>query len=140
MSRHRVTFWALLIALQVPLAQGASGLVGVLKNSPFASFTDDDYTQFFAGASRAADGPVGGDSIDWSNTASGAHGTVQSTRAIQRQEGDCRDLRGQNTARGRTEPFRVTVCKGADGIWRLVPTEPDQKPAPAPAPTDSPVK
>ena len=144
MTRHRVTFWLLLIALQIPLAHGASGLAGVLKNSPFVGFTDADYKQFFDSAKRAAEGPVGADSIAWSNTASGgAYGKVQSTRAFHRQEGDCRELRGENTARGLTEPFRVTVCKSADGSsWLLAPTEPEQKPAPAAAadPTGFPVK
>ena len=115
----------------------------MLKNSPFASFTDDDYKQFFASAKRAADGPVGGDSIQWSNTASGgAYGKLQSTRAFHRQDADCRELRGENTARGKAEPFRVTICKGADGHWRLAPSEPETKPAPPAAadPTGFPVK
>jgi surface antigen len=132
-----------LIALPIPLAQGASGLAGLLKDSPFASFTDSDYKQFFASAKQAAEGPVGGDPIKWSNTNSGgAYGNVRSTRAFHRQDADCRELRGENTARGKVEPFRVTICKGADGNWMLAPTEPEQKPAPAPAadPTGFPVK
>jgi len=140
--RHRVTFWAVLIALQMPLAH-ASGLVGVLGNSPFVGFSDDDYKQFFASVKRAADGPVGADTIKWSNTAAGgAYGSVRSTRAFHRDDADCRELRGENTARGKAEPFRVTVCKGKDGKWMLAPTEPEQKPAPAPAadPTGFPVK
>ncbi len=143
MTRYRLTFWLLLVALQIPLAHGASGMVGLLKNSPFGSFTDADYKQFFASAKRAAEGPVGGDVIKWSNTGSGgAYGQVQSTRAFHREEGDCRELRGQNTARGKAEPFRVTVCQGKDGSWRLAPTEPEKMPAPAPAadPTGFPVK
>jgi surface antigen/uncharacterized lipoprotein NlpE involved in copper resistance len=136
------TFWVLMLALQLPLAHGASGLVGVLKDSPFASFTDSDYKQFFASVKKVADGPVGGDSAEWSNAETGAKGNVKSTRAFHRQEGDCRELRGQNTARGRTEPFRVTVCKGKDDSWMLAPTEPEQNPAPAAAadPTGFPVK
>ncbi len=67
---------------------------------------------------------------------------MRSTRAFHRGDADCRELRGENTARGKVEPFRVTVCKGADGNWLLAPTEPEPKPAPAPAadPTGFPVK
>ncbi len=142
MNRPRSNFWLLLLALQIPLALGASGMVGVLKNSPFASFTDADYKQFFASVKKAAEGQVGADPIDWSNPASGAHGTVQSTRAFQREEGDCRELRGANVARGRNETYRVTVCQAKDGSWRLAPTEPEQKTAAAPAadPSGFPVK
>jgi len=132
-TRHPLTLWVLLLALYVPLAHGASGLAGVLNGSPFASFTDDDYKQFFAAATKAADGPVGGAAVNWSNAASGASGSVQSTLAPQRAEGDCRELRGTNTARGRTEPFRVTECKAADGTWKLVPNGPEAKAAPAAA-------
>ena len=139
MTRHRLTPWVLLIALYIPLAHGASGLAGVLTGSPFASFTDADYKQFFASASLVAEGPVGGKSADWSNAASGASGTVRSTRAFKRQDTDCRELRGTNTARGRTEPFRVTVCKAADGSWRLAESEPEQKPAAATNPADMPI-
>lgn len=142
MTRPRLTFWLLLLALQVPLSYGASGMAGVLKNSPFATFTDSDYKQFLASATQAAEGPVGGETFEWSNAESGARGKVKSTRAFHREEGDCRELRGENSSRGRTQPFRVTVCKAKDGSWLLAPTEPEPKPAPAPAadPTGFPVK
>jgi surface antigen/uncharacterized lipoprotein NlpE involved in copper resistance len=131
--RYRLTLGALLLAVQIPLALATSGLVGVLKGSPFASFTESDYAQFFASVTKVADGPVGGPSADWSNPDTGAAGTVQSVRAFERPEGDCRDLGGTNTARGRTEQFRVTVCKAKDGSWRLVPTEPAPKSKPTAA-------
>ena len=130
MPRNLVTIWIISTAILGPVAAFASGLGAVLEGSPFASFSDADYQQFFASVQRAADGPVGGQSIDWSNTASGAHGTVKATRAFRRPEGDCREMKGENTARGRAEPFRVTVCKGKDDKWLLAPNEPYQKPAP----------
>jgi hypothetical protein len=91
-TRYRVPLWMLLFLLPFPLVQ-ATGLNTVLKNSPFASFTDSDYKQFFASAKQAAEGPVGGDVIEWSNTDTGARGTVKSTRAFHREEGDCRRQR-----------------------------------------------
>ena len=93
-TRNRVTHWPLLLAWLAPLGALASGLGPVLQNSPFTDFTEADYKQFFASVGQAADGPVGGPGFDWSNAASGAHGTVKSTRAFKRQEGDCRELRG----------------------------------------------
>jgi surface antigen len=119
----RLALWVLVFAVQTPCTALATGLGPVLANSPFADFTDADYEQFFASAKLAADGPVGAANVEWSNAATKARGTVQSTRAFQRQEGDCRELRGENTARGRTQPFRVTVCKGANGQWLLAPSD-----------------
>ena len=133
MTCKRLALWVLVLAVQSPLAALATGMGPVLANSPFVDFTDADYEQFFASAKQAADGPVGGAKIDWSNAETQAHGTVHSTRAFRRQEGDCRELRGENTARGRTQPFRVTVCKGANDQWLLAPSEPAPKETPAAA-------
>ena len=116
MIQHRVTPWialigSILLVIQVPCASAQTGLT--LQNSPFSQFDDEDYRQFFAAVGQAANGPVDGPAVNWVNAASGAHGSVNVTRAFQRPEGDCRDLQGENTARGRSEPFRVAVCKDA---------------------------
>jgi uncharacterized lipoprotein NlpE involved in copper resistance len=103
----------------------------VLKDSPFTQFTEADYQQFFASVAQAANGPVGGPAVNWANAASGARGTVNVTRAFQRPEGDCRDLHGENTARGRSEPYHVTVCKAPGSQWRLMASEPHTKAATA---------
>ena len=128
--------------LPLPFACGASGLGRMLKNSPFTDFTEADYKQFFAAVKQAADGPVSAPPATWANAESGAQGNVQSVRAFHRAEGDCRELAGTNTARWREEPYRVTVCKASDGSWRLAPSEPKAKTAPAPAadPSGFPVK
>ncbi len=133
MNRHRLIPWLLIAASCLPLAHGASGLGQVLQNTPFVDFTEDDYKQFFAAVKQAADGPVSAPAATWSNTKSGAHGDVQSVRAFHRSEGDCRELAGTNTARGRDAPYKVTVCKASDGSWRLAPSEPQAQAAPPPA-------
>lgn len=133
MKPIRVTSWPLALALLAPLAVLATGLGPVLKNSPFTDFTDTDYKQYFEAVKQAADGPVGGPAVEWANQASGAHGTVKSTRAPQRPEGDCRELQGDISARSRSEPFRVTVCKNPEGKWLLVASEPVPKSKPAAA-------
>jgi uncharacterized lipoprotein NlpE involved in copper resistance/surface antigen len=131
---HRQTLWiwlfgALLLVVQDPPVSAQTGLT--LQNSPFSQFGDSDYKQFFAAVGEAADGPVGGPAIDWTNAASGAHGNVQSVRAVPRPEGDCRELQGSNTTRSHSEPFRVLFCKDAKGEWRLLSTLPRSKAAPA---------
>ena len=138
MYKNRVTPWLILLgaclaAFGAAPVNAASGLTGVLKDSPFTQFTEADYQQFFASVGQAANGPVGGPAVNWANAASGARGSVYVLRAFQRPEGDCRDLKGENTARGRSEPYRVTVCKAPDGKWRLMASEPPAKTAPAKA-------
>jgi len=138
MYQNRLTPWLILLGAWLPAfgvapAAAASGLAGALKDSPFTQFTEADYQQFFASVEQAANGPVGGPAVNWANAASGARGTVNVTRAFQRPEGDCRDLHGENTARGRSEPYHVTVCKAPGSQWRLMASEPHAKPAPAKA-------
>ena len=139
MYRNRVTpllimLGAWLSAAVAAPAVAASGLASAFKDSPFTQFTDADYQQFFAAVGQAAEGPVGGPAVNWANAASGARGSVSVLRAYQRPEGDCRDLRGENTARGLSQPYRVTVCKAPGGKWRLLATsEPPPKAAPAKA-------
>ena len=50
-------------------------------------------------------------------------GTGKSFDQFRADDADCRELRGQNYARGRTEKFRLAICKPADGKWRLAPFE-----------------
>ena len=141
MNRQRLTPWLLLAGILMPFVADPSGLGVVLQNSPFVDFTDVDYKQFFAAVKQAADGPVGAPSSNWANPQSGAQGDVQSVRAFHRAEGDCRELSGTNTARGRAEPYRITVCKASDGSWRLAPSEPAKaSAAPPPDPSGFPVK
>lgn len=137
MYRHPVHAWISLwtaagLALSTLPAAAQTGLTFV--HSPFAQFTDDDYKLFFDSVKKAASGKPGGAPVDWSNSASGAHGTVRYTRALQRPEGDCREMQGDSTARGKTEPFRVTVCKDPKGEWRLTTNSPRAKPAAKAAP------
>jgi len=143
--QNRVTPWLILLgtwlfaAVAMPAA-AASGLASAFKDSPFTQFTDTDYQQFFTAVGQAAEGPVAGPAVNWANAASGARGSVTVLRAYQRPEGDSRDLRGENTARGRSQPYRVTVCKAPGGKWRLMAnSEPPPKAAPAKAAAAAPV-
>jgi surface antigen len=119
------------------LAFAASPFGAGLKGSPFERFTDADFELFFDSTQQAANGPLG-EIKEWSNAKSGAHGTVKAVRDYRRDDTGCRELRGQNSARGRTEPFRLAACKEADGKWRLAPYEPPPKPPAPPAPTSPP--
>lgn len=132
MYRHRVhhLVWLWGVAALVLGALPAAPQSGLtFTNTPFAQFTDEDYKLFFDSVRKAASGEPGGAPVDWANGASGARGMVRYTRALQRPEGDCREMQGENTARGRTEPFRVTVCKDPKGEWRLATNSARAKPA-----------
>jgi surface antigen len=66
-----------------------------------------------------------GDSARWANEASGSWGTVDLKRAYRRSNGTpCRELRGENTARGRTEAYRVVLCRTPKGEWKVATSGP----------------
>jgi len=131
MSSLRLTFG--LAVLMAPLLAIASPIGAGLKGSPFERFTDADF-ELFLDATRQAGQGLLGELKEWSNAKSGAHGTVKAVRDYKRDDADCRELRGQNSARGRTEPFHLAICKAADGKWRLAPFEPAAKPTTPPPP------
>ena len=127
-------FLFLPVLLMPALALGASGAGAVLKGTPFAHMSDDDYARFFATAERAANGTLG-ETLEWAGDNGQSHGTVKAVRAFERTALTCRELRGHTTAGAKTEPYRLTVCKADDGQWRLATSEPRRKPVAAPSPT-----
>jgi surface antigen len=109
------------VATGAPLAgASAASLAGTLKGTPFQSFTDDDTRQFEETARTLADAEKDGASLRWANDATGAWGTLELKRSFKRNGAPCREMRGENTARGRTEPFRLVLCRTAKGEWRIV--------------------
>lgn len=111
---------AALAALALPdVASAAAGLGTALKGSPFARFTDQDTEMFLGTARTLVESKKDGDELRWANDASGAWGTMNVKRTFKRRGATCRDVRGENTAKGRTEPFRVVLCRTAEGEWKI---------------------
>lgn len=115
-----------LVAL-LPATALAAGMGTALKGSPFALFTDQDSEMFLATARQLATSKEDGEELRWANDASGAWGTMTSRRTFTRRGATCRDVRGENTAKGRTEAFRVVLCKNAQGEWRIASSGPPPK-------------
>lgn len=106
------------LAFAVAPAGAATGLGTALKGSPFQYFTEEDTRQFIEAARTAVDSTDVTDETRWANEASGAWGTIVVKRNFKRGGAPCRELRGENTARGRTEPFRLVLCR-SKGEWKI---------------------
>lgn len=117
---------AVFLAL-TPGPAAAAGLGAVLKGSPFEFFTEEDTTQFIAAARALAVEPEAGATRRWANEASGAWGTMGVKRNFRRSGAPCKEIRGENTARARTEPFRLVLCQTAKGEWRIASSGPVKK-------------
>jgi surface antigen len=118
-----VVLLACLAGFAMPAA--GSSLAGALRGSPFQFFTEEDTRQFIATARALADEEKPDpDGKRWANEASGAWGTMAVTRSFRRSGAPCREIRGENTARNRTEAFRLVVCRTPQGEWKIASSGP----------------
>lgn len=114
---------ACLVGYAAPAA--ASSFAGALRGSPFQFFTEEDTRQFIATARALVDEEKPDpDGKRWANEASGAWGTMAITRSFRRSGAPCREIRGENTARNRTEAFRLVVCRTSQGEWKIASSGP----------------
>lgn len=125
----RAVLLACVAALALPAAALASapGLGGALRGSPFQFFTEEDTRQFIATARSLVDEEKPTDGKRWANEASGAWGTMAVTRSFRRSGAPCREIRGENTARNRTEAFRLILCRTSQGEWKIASSGPPPK-------------
>lgn len=90
-----------------------------MKGGPFAEFRGEDWNIFQGAVARAAEGQPN-DISSWSNPKTNAHGDLKVIKRSERPDlGECRDLSGQASARGRTGPFAVTLCRKPGQKWQL---------------------
>jgi surface antigen len=115
-------FWIVGIAVAL-LPMPSFGQIGwgrITQGGPFQEFRDGDWEMFRQSVVRAADSPEAGNPITWTNAKTGAQGTVRVAKRYTSTElGECRDLQGNTSARSRTGPFAVTLCRQPGGIWRI---------------------
>jgi surface antigen len=117
---RRVWIVAVSIGLWPVLAFGQTGWGRITKGGPFAEFRDGDWDMYQATVVRAADSAPDADPLTWTNTKTGAQGNVKVVKRYDRPGvGECRDLSGEASARGRTGPFAVTLCRKPGGKWLI---------------------
>src|SRR5215831_12273981 len=106
------TIAIVLITLLPASAFAQIGWGKIFKGGPFAEFRDSDRQLFRQTLRHAAETSPEGEDVRWSNPQTGAQGVV---RVVKRYDlptlGGCRDMAGRNSANGRNEPFRITLCR-----------------------------
>ena len=108
-----------ILCLMPTLAVGQVGWGTAMKGGPFLEFRGEDWSIFQSAVVRAAEG-LPNDVSTWSNAKTKAHGDVKVIKQSERPGlGECRDLRGQASARGRTGPFAITLCRQPGQQWKI---------------------
>jgi surface antigen len=107
------------LLFRVPREAPAAGL-GFLARSAEGKFSDDDVRIPRATASTLLTDGVPGQSQDWKNPNTTAHGTLTIVKVFQSTEGfSCKSLRVENFAAGLQNRATYAVCEVHPGHWKL---------------------
>lgn len=89
-----------------------------MKDSAMAEFRDADVT-LLMGTIDAALALPDGEARTWQNDATGAKGRITALATYSREGRECRKLRVENQARGRTGDGEWHYCRQPEGRWEL---------------------
>jgi len=114
----RFWFHAAAAALLLPCAALAFNSY-VLRDLPVRYMTDEDREILRVAVDDALERARDGESMHWENPKTGAKGDLMPRASFERAGQRCRDLEVANSARGRSNRLVVTLCKQADGEWKI---------------------
>lgn len=95
--------------------------LGFLKGAPVRYFSEKDWRLLKNASKRALENGRDGETIKWKNPHTGSSGAVTPTKTFEQEGSECRTLKIQNTAAGRTDEAAYDFCKQADGTWKIPP-------------------
>lgn len=103
----------------------AQGNLGFLKDTPLAYFRGDDAKLMRATAAEVLKSARNGTRKEWQNPATGNGGAVTLLTQFTAPDGrQCDQVRVENRANGMENTSIMSVCKSADGSWKLDPSQP----------------
>jgi hypothetical protein len=117
------------VQLVVPHGACAASL-SFLAKSAEGKFNEEDVRILRATALGLLNSGVLGQSQDWSNPNSSAHGTIKVVKVFKSTEGfSCKSLRVDNSASGLSNRSTFPVCEVHPGDWKIYAgAEPETKP------------
>lgn len=97
-----------------------AGNLGFLSKSAEGKFNDDDVRILQTTALSLLNSGTLGQSQDWSNPNSTAHGTIKIMKVFKSAEGySCKSLRVENSATGLHNQGTFPVCEINPGDWKI---------------------
>lgn len=107
-----------LVAFLLPGAAMAVNLLS-MRDLPLNYMTDEDKEIFMAAVNDTLERNRDGEATRWENPKTRAHGDLNPLVSFEHGGRPCRDLEVANSARGRDNRLVVTLCKQADGGWKI---------------------
>jgi surface antigen len=112
----RVLVAGLSLALSLPVSAVNWGF---LQYSPTSHFTEADWELLTEAGRRALTTRADGDTEGWASPDTGAYGTIQPLKTMERDGTTCRRTEIYNNAGGASGTSRFTFCKQEGGGWQL---------------------
>jgi surface antigen len=128
LSQHRVLARACIRAVTAGALAAMSvsafaANLGFLNNTPITYMKQRDFAALNAAAREALETKKDGESLDWNNKDAGntvaIHGTITPKETFDEGGTKCRKVELVAIAKGQTQTWVPTACKGADGKWHL---------------------
>jgi len=91
------------------------------RDLPVQFMTDEDREILMSAVEDVLVRGKDGESSHWENPKTGAHGDLTPRASFERAGQPCRDLEVANSAKGRDNRMILTLCKQADGEWKIDP-------------------
>jgi surface antigen len=118
MTSLRFAVFAALAAAS--LAAHAQSNMRFLKDAPIERMTQDDVALMLKNSNEALSRNADGEMSGWANAKTGASGTATPLRSFTEKGMKCREAEYTNHAGGLNGGGKFTLCRIADGTWKLV--------------------
>lgn len=100
--------------------QAIAANTSFMNDSVLAELRDDDVTMLLATIEEALELPQG-EASRWENKGTGAQGTITRLGGFSKEGRECRKLRVETQARGRSSDSEWDYCRAPYGRWELTP-------------------
>lgn len=117
-THRRIAPWAAALVALLGVAAHAASL-GWMRGETASFFTDRDWELVGQTLEAALAGAADGETREWSNDKSGAHGRMTPLTTETQGDVTCRQLRVESTARGSSSSHRYLFCRRGDGPWGI---------------------
>jgi surface antigen len=111
---------ALAVLAAASLAASAQTNMRFLKDAPIDKMTREDTELMLKNSNEALSRNADGETSGWANPKTGASGTATPLRSFTQKGMKCREAQYTNHASGLNGGGKFTLCRVADGSWKLV--------------------
>lgn len=111
-------FVVVMIVLLLPGLAAAANIFSA-RDLPVRYMTDEDREILKSAVTEVLESGKEGEVARWENPKTGAHGDLTPRASFDRDGQACRELEVANSARGRDNRVVLTLCKQADGDWKI---------------------